>query len=106
MRLGHVADAVRVERGLVGQRGLGHPGPEHSQHQVVVLDDRILREPVDPVCDPMERSPVDEHLDGVLVDAGVSGLLCGNEAVLLGCDIPQHRSGEGLGGHCRSTTIT
>jgi hypothetical protein len=64
-----------------------------------VLADRTPREPVDPVCDPMERFPVDEHLDGLLVDAGVSGLLCGNEAVLLGRDIPQHRSSEGLGGH-------
>lgn len=39
----HVADAVGIQRSLMGQHGLGHPCPEHGEHELVVLTDRVLR---------------------------------------------------------------
>jgi hypothetical protein len=100
----HIADAVRVQGGLVRQSGFGHSGPEDREHEVVVLADRILRKPVDAVGGPIERAPVDQHLECVLVDPDLGGLLSGHEAVLCGRDVPQLVTREGLPGHGRSIT--
>ena len=102
----HVADAVGVEGGLVRKRGFGHSGPEDREHEVVVLAARILREPVHAVGCPIECAAVDEHLECVLVDPDLGGLLSGHETVLCGRDVPQLITRESLSCHVRSITET
>lgn len=37
---------------------------------------------------PVESAPMYEHLEGVLADTGVRGLLRGDETALFGRDVP------------------
>ena len=69
-----------------------------------MLADRVLREPVDAVGRPFERAPVDEHLERVLVDPDLGGLLSGHETMLCGRDVPQLVTRESLPCHGRSIT--
>ena len=54
-----------------------------------MLPDRILRKAVDAVRSARQRAAMNEHLERVLVDACLGGLLSGHEAVLCGRNVPE-----------------
>lgn len=64
------------------QARLRRPSSQHSEHARLVLTDRVLGEPMDPMRCPGERPALHQHLDHALAHAQVSSLLGGDETEL------------------------